>query len=109
MNRLDRYIIRTVLALTGLVALGLVTIYTLVVFISDIGETGKGSYGVLQVVQYSLLMMPSSRVTSSRQTRTDSASAAPSFSAASCAGTNGLGSAISPRITPIFLMISDSP
>jgi lipopolysaccharide export system permease protein len=32
----------------------------LVVFISDIGETGKGSYGVLQVVQYSLLMMPSS-------------------------------------------------
>lgn len=60
MNRLDRYIIRTVLALTGLVALGLVTIYTLVVFISDIGETGKGSYGVLQVVQYSLLMMPSS-------------------------------------------------
>lgn len=60
MNRLDRYIIRTVLALTGLVALGLVTIYTLVVFIADIGETGKGSYGVLQVVQYSLLMMPSS-------------------------------------------------
>lgn len=60
MNQLDRYIIRTVLALTGLVALGLVTIYTLVVFISDIGETGKGSYGVLQVVEYSLLMMPSS-------------------------------------------------
>jgi len=60
MNRLDRYIIRSVLALTALVALGLVTIYTLVVFISDIGETGKGRYGVLQVLEYSLLMMPSS-------------------------------------------------
>lgn len=60
MNRLDRYIIRSVLALTALVGLGLVTIYTLVVFISDIGETGKGSYGVLQVLEYSLLLMPSS-------------------------------------------------
>ncbi len=60
MNRLDRYIIGTVLALTGLVALALVTIYTLVVFISDIGETGKGQYGVLQVLEYSLLMVPSS-------------------------------------------------
>lgn len=60
MNRLDRYIIRTVLALTALVGLGLVTIYTLVVFISDIGETGKGRYGVLDVLEYSLLLMPSS-------------------------------------------------
>jgi len=59
MNKLDRYIIRSVLALTALVGLGLVTIYTLVVFISDIGETGKGSYGVLQVLEYSLLLMPS--------------------------------------------------
>lgn len=60
MTMLDRYIIRSVLALTALVGLGLVTIYTLVVFISDIGETGKGSYGVLQVLEYSLLLMPSS-------------------------------------------------
>lgn len=59
MNQLDRYIIRTVLALTGLVGLGLVTIYTLVVFISDIGEAGKGRYGVLEVLEYSLLLMPS--------------------------------------------------
>lgn len=60
MNRLDRYIIGSVLSLTALVGLGLVTIYTLVVFISDIGETGKGSYGVLQVLEYSVLLMPSS-------------------------------------------------
>jgi lipopolysaccharide export system permease protein len=60
MNRLDRYIISHVLELTGIVALGLVTIYTLVVFISDVNETGKGSYGVLQVLEYSALMIPSS-------------------------------------------------
>lgn len=60
MNRLDRYIIVNVLALTGIVALGLTTIYTLVVFISDVGDTGKGSYGVRQAIGYSLLMAPGS-------------------------------------------------
>lgn len=60
MNRLDRYIITSVLALTGIVALGLTTIYTLVVFVSDVAETGKGSYGVRQALGYSLLMAPSS-------------------------------------------------
>jgi len=59
-NRLDRYVISHVLQLTGIVALGLVSIYTLVVFVSDVNETGKGSYGVLQVLEYSLLMIPSS-------------------------------------------------
>lgn len=60
MNQLDRYVMKHVLALSGIVALGLVTIYTLVVFVSDINESGKGSYGVWQVLQYSLLMVPSS-------------------------------------------------
>jgi lipopolysaccharide export system permease protein len=60
MNRLDRYVVRHVLELTGIVALGLVTIYTLVVFISDMNETGKGGYGVLQVMEYSALMIPNS-------------------------------------------------
>ena len=60
MNRLDRYVILNVLALTGIVALGLTTIYTLVVFVSDVAETGKGSYGVRQALGYSLLMAPSS-------------------------------------------------
>jgi lipopolysaccharide export system permease protein len=59
-NRLDRYVISHVLQLTGIVALGLVSIYTLVVFVSDVNETGKGSYGVVQVLEYSLLMIPSS-------------------------------------------------
>jgi len=60
MNKLDRYIILNVLALTGIVALGLTTIYTLVVFVSDVAETGKGTYGVREALGYSLLMSPSS-------------------------------------------------
>ena len=60
MNRLDRYVISHVLQLTGIVALGLVSIYTLVVFVSDVNETGKGTYGVPQVLEYSVLMIPSS-------------------------------------------------
>jgi lipopolysaccharide export system permease protein len=60
MNRLDRYVIRHVLELTGIVALGLLSIYTIVVFVSDVGESGHGNYGVAQVLEYSLLMVPSS-------------------------------------------------
>jgi len=60
MNRLSRYVVRHVLELTGIVALGLVAIYTLVVFVSDINDAGKGDYGVADVLSYSLLMIPSS-------------------------------------------------
>ncbi len=60
MNRLSRYVMRHVLELTGIVALGLVAIYTLVVFVSDINDAGKGDYGVVDVLSYSLLMIPSS-------------------------------------------------
>jgi len=60
MNRLDRYVVTHVLELTGIVALGLVSIYTLVVFVSDVNDAGKGGYGVWQVLEYSALMIPSS-------------------------------------------------
>ncbi|MDB5986869.1 MAG: export transporter permease LptG [Nevskia sp.] len=60
MKLLGRYVIRHVLELTGIVALGLVSIYTLVVFVSDINDAGKGDYGVVDVLSYSLLMIPSS-------------------------------------------------
>jgi lipopolysaccharide export system permease protein len=63
LNRLDRYVISSVLGLTAIVALGLTAIYTIVTFVSDINETGKGDYGVVDVVQYSLLMIPSSLYT----------------------------------------------
>lgn len=62
-RRLDRYVVTHVLELTGITALALTAIYTLVVFISDVNEAGKGSYGVLQVLEYSALMIPSSLYT----------------------------------------------
>lgn len=56
MNRLDRYVVTHVLQLTGIVAFGLVSIYTLVTFVSDANE-GRTT---LQVLEYSALMIPSS-------------------------------------------------
>jgi lipopolysaccharide export system permease protein len=60
LNRLDRYVISSVLNLTAIVALGLTTIYTIVTFVSNIGDSGKGDYGLVDVVVYSVLMIPSS-------------------------------------------------
>jgi lipopolysaccharide export system permease protein len=62
LRRLDRYVVSHVLELTGIVALGLVTIYTLVVFVSDVNDSGKG-YGPVEVLEYSLLMIPNSLYT----------------------------------------------
>lgn len=60
MNKIDRYVMRHVLSLTGIVALGLLTIYTFGVFVSEIDDTGKGDFGVVQLFEYTVLMMPSS-------------------------------------------------
>ncbi len=58
MNRIDRYIVRSILMLTGIVALALVTIYTFTSFVSDLGGTGKGEYGVWELAVYTLLNLP---------------------------------------------------
>ncbi|MBV8062073.1 MAG: hypothetical protein JOY51_00680, partial [Nevskia sp.] len=47
MNRLDRYVVTHVLELTGIVAFGLVAIYTLVTFVSDANE-GRTTIQVLE-------------------------------------------------------------
>jgi lipopolysaccharide export system permease protein len=60
MNRIDRYVIRHIMELTGLVALGLLAIYTFVAFVADINDTGKGGYGVPQLAAYTALNVPSS-------------------------------------------------
>ncbi len=61
MNRLDRYVIRHIAELTGIVALALLAIYTFVVFVSDIGDTGgKSGFGIPQLMAYTALMVPSS-------------------------------------------------
>jgi lipopolysaccharide export system permease protein len=60
MLRLDRYIVRHIFELTGLVALGLLTISTFVSLVTEVGEVGKGHYGIAELLQYIALMMPSS-------------------------------------------------
>jgi lipopolysaccharide export system permease protein len=60
MNRLDRYLIRHIAELTGIVALALLAIYTFVVFVSDVNDTGKSGFGIPQLMAYTVLMMPSS-------------------------------------------------
>jgi len=58
MNRLDRYLMRNIFALTGIVALVLISIYTFVVFVSDLGELGQNGFGPWQLLEYALLLMP---------------------------------------------------
>lgn len=58
MSRLDRYVIRNILALTGIVALVLISIYTFVVFVSDLGQIGQSGFGARQLLLYALLLTP---------------------------------------------------
>jgi lipopolysaccharide export system permease protein len=60
MNSLDRYVMRHVFGMTSLVALALLAIYTFVAFVSDVGDTGQGNYGILQLLEYTALLMPNS-------------------------------------------------
>jgi lipopolysaccharide export system permease protein len=59
-TRLDRYIISQVFALTGIVALALTAIYTFVAFVADLRDVGEGSYGMLQLGLYVILLIPQS-------------------------------------------------
>lgn len=58
MTRLDRYLMRNIFALTGIVALVLISIYTFVVFVSDLGALGQNGFGALQLLKYAFFLMP---------------------------------------------------
>lgn len=58
-SRINRYLIVTILGFCAITALALVAIYTFISFVADIDQTGKGDFGVLQLIWYTLLMMPS--------------------------------------------------
>lgn len=60
MNRIDRYLMRHIFAMTGLVALVLISIYTFVVFVSDFGQVGGDQLGTTKLFEYALLLVPSS-------------------------------------------------
>ncbi|MES0872479.1 LPS export ABC transporter permease LptG [Sinimarinibacterium thermocellulolyticum] len=58
-TRLGRYLIRTILGFTGVVGLALVAIYTFISFVAEIDEVGEGGFGMLQLLWYTLMMLPS--------------------------------------------------
>ncbi|MDE2149935.1 MAG: LPS export ABC transporter permease LptG [Gammaproteobacteria bacterium] len=57
--RVDRYIIRSVLELTVLVALVLLVVYTLAAFIADLGNTGRGGLSIAGLAEHTALLTPS--------------------------------------------------
>ncbi|MGH8460616.1 MAG: LPS export ABC transporter permease LptG [Stenotrophobium sp.] len=58
MKIIDRYIVLHILGFTAIVGLALIAIYSFIGFVSGIGDTGQGSYGVFQLMVYTLLQMP---------------------------------------------------
>ena len=59
MKLIDRYISRTILVATAVVALVVAALVALSVFIGEADNIGDGNFGVLQAVIYTLLKMPS--------------------------------------------------
>lgn len=58
MNLITRYLITHILGFTAIVGLALVAIYTFISFVSEIDEAGRGGFGIVELVLYSLMMMP---------------------------------------------------
>lgn len=59
MKLIDRYIIAHILGFTAIVGLALLAIYSFIGFVSGIESTGQGSFGVPELMIYTLLQMPS--------------------------------------------------
>lgn len=59
MNIIDRYISRTILIATAVVALVVGALVALSVFIGEADNIGDGNFGILQVILYVLLKLPS--------------------------------------------------
>ncbi len=58
MTRITRYLVSTILGFTAITGLALVAIYTFISFVSEIDETGEGGFGMLQLLWYTLMLMP---------------------------------------------------
>lgn len=58
MTILDRYIGRTVFLTSLMVLLILAALSAFITFFSEFGHIGEGSYGIIQALEYSLLLVP---------------------------------------------------
>ncbi|MEQ1438798.1 LPS export ABC transporter permease LptG [Fontimonas sp. SYSU GA230001] len=58
MSRITRYLVRTILGFTAISGLALVAIYTFISFVAEIDETGQGGFGMLELLWYTVMMIP---------------------------------------------------
>jgi lipopolysaccharide export system permease protein len=57
-NVVDRYIMAHIFGLTTIVALALMAIHTFITFVAEIDEIGRGGFGYMQLLVYTLWLMP---------------------------------------------------
>lgn len=62
-RRYDRYIARHVMTMSGLVALVLIALFSFISFIGDVDDAGQGSFGLLKLGAFTVLMMPTALYT----------------------------------------------
>ena len=58
MKLIDRYISRTILVATAVVAIVVSALVALSAFIGEADNIGEGNFGIVQVIVYTLLKMP---------------------------------------------------
>ncbi len=58
MNLITRYLVRVILGFTAVAGIALVAIYTFISFVAEIDEVGQGGFGMLQLMLYTLMMVP---------------------------------------------------
>ncbi|TAM11375.1 MAG: LPS export ABC transporter permease LptG [Nevskiaceae bacterium] len=63
MNRIDRYLVRQIFAMTALVGLVLVSIYTFVVLVTELGQGTGSQLGALGLLRYVALLVPANAYT----------------------------------------------
>lgn len=59
MNLITRYLVRVILGFTAVTGIALVAIYTFISFVAEIDEVGQGGFGMLQLMLYTAMMIPS--------------------------------------------------
>lgn len=59
MKKIDRYLIAHICGFTALVAFALIAIYSFIGFLQDMDDVGKGQFGIVQLMLYTFMMMPS--------------------------------------------------
>jgi lipopolysaccharide export system permease protein len=58
MKRLGRHLISHIIGFATIVGLALVAIYTFISFVSEIDQAGQGGFGVVQLLYYTMMMVP---------------------------------------------------